>query len=179
MDIPKHNKVELPLSTTRRPVVDSVVSPVADLSLRQKLNQQAKKPDYKFPVLVYSVLILAILVGAYVLFTGPFSKLTQAVLPASASEATSVLYAYPLTIQADGSTQSKIDIFVSSDDLLPLANKKVTITTTAGMANPTTAMTDKMGHASYSLVMSEPGIATINFAVDDVPFSKQITIKGE
>lgn len=179
MDTPKHNKVELPLSTARRPVVNSVVPPVVDSSLRHKLNQQAKKPDYRFPILVYSILILAILVGAYVLFTGPFSKLTQAVVPTSASEATSVLYAYPLTIKADGSAQSKIDIFVSSDSSLPLANEKVTITTTTGTVNPSTAMTDKMGHASYTLVMSEQGVATISFSVNDVPFSKQITIKGE
>ena len=179
MDTPKHNKVELPVSAARRPVVISTVPPVVDSALRQKLNQQAKKPDYKFPILVYSILVLAILVGAYVLFTGPLSKLTQAVVPTSASEATSTLYAYPLTIKADGLTQSKIDIFVSSDSSLPLANKKVTATTTAGTLNPATAMTDKMGHASYTIVMSEPGVVTINFTVDDIPFSKQITVKGE
>lgn len=179
MDTPKHNKVELPLSAARRPVVRSVVSPIMDSSLRQKLNQASQKKDYRFPIFVYSILILAILVGAYVLFTGPLSKLTQAVVPASASEATSVLYAYPLTIKADGSTQSKIDIFISSENSAPLSSKKVTATTTLGTIAPTTVMTDKMGHASYTLVMLEPGIATINFSVDSIPFSKQITIKGE
>nr|MBP6994379.1 Ig-like domain-containing protein [Candidatus Woesebacteria bacterium] len=115
----------------------------------------------------------------YVLFTGPLSTFTHAVVPLSASDTESSIYAYPLTIQADGSSESKIDIFVSSDSSLPLADKKVDISTTMGSIAPTTAMTDKLGHVSYTLTMSEPGVATISFMVNGQQFSKQVTVQGE
>lgn len=176
MDSPKHNTVELPPSAPRRAVVPATAM---HPSLAQNLKRQSVKRDSKFPLMVYGVLVLAILMGGYVLFTGPLSTFTHAVVPLSASEANTTLYAYPLTIKADGKTQSKIDLFVASRDSLPVPNKPVIASSTVGTLSPTNAMTDTMGHVSYVLIMEEPGIATIQFTVDGVLLGKQITVQGE
>lgn len=176
MDSPKHNTIELPASAPRRPVV-----PMQTLNVlpAQNLRKQPTRRDSKFPLMVYGVLILAILVGGYVLFTGPLSTFTHAVVPLSASETNTTINAYPLTIKADGKTQSKIDLFVANSDSLPVPNKSVVASSTIGTLNPTNALTDKMGHVSYVLTMEEPGIATIQFTVDRVLLGKQITVQGE
>lgn len=178
MDTPKHNKVELPVSAVRQPTpVPSAAPSVAPISSQNPKKQRAT--DRKFSLFVYAILLLSALVGGYVLFTGPLSTFTHAVVPLSASEAESSIYAYPLSIRADGSSESKIDIFVSSNSSLPLAGKKVDISSTMGSIVPASAMTDKLGHVSYTLTMSEPGIATISFMVNGQQFAKQVTVQGE
>jgi len=178
MDPSKHtNTVEVPFTPKRGVVVREPIN--LKPSSAQAHKKQSEKQDNKFMVFVYVVLILAALMGGYILFTGPLSTLTHAVVPTAASEAMSTIYAYPLLIKADGVQESKIDIFVASSDSLPLANKQVTVNSTAGSMSPSTATTDEMGHVSYTLVLSEPTTAIITFSVNNIPFSKQITIKGE
>ena len=176
MDSSKHNTIELPASAPRRAVV-----PMQTLNVlpTQNLRKKAVKRDTRFPLLVYGVLILAVLMGGYVLFTGPLSTFTHAVVPLSVSEVNTTIYAYPLKIKADGRTQSKIDLFVANSDSLPVPNKIVVASSTIGTLSPTNALTNNMGHASYILTMEEPGIATIQFTVDSVLLGKQITVQGE
>lgn len=179
MDKPKHNLVDIPTSVPRRVVPVSPKAPLGPGTTFQGTRKQRSARDIKFPLFVYVALILAALVGGYVLFTGPLSTFTHAVVPIAASESASTMFAFPLTIQADGVSQSKIDIFVASKDSLPLQSKKVDVTTTLGSLDKNTATTDNMGHVTFLLTMSEPGISTINFSVDGVPFSRQITVEGE
>lgn len=176
MDSPKHNTIELPLAAPRR-----AVAPTQTMNLMpaQRLGKKPTRPDNKFTGMVYGVLILAILVGGYVVFTGPLSTFTHAVVPLSASETNTTMYAYPLTIKADGKTQSKIDLFVATSDSLPVPNKPVVASSTIGTLSSTNALTDRMGHVSYVLTMEEPGIATIQFIIDSVLLGKQITVQGE
>ena len=176
MDVSKHNRVELPSSIPRRPAM-----PVQSVGVTpsKSLTRQPPTIDRKFPIVVYIVLVLAILLGGYVLFTGPLSTFTHAVVPLSVSEANTTLYAYPLTIKADGKSRSKIDLFVANNDSLPIPNKQVVASATMGSLSPTNTLTDKMGHVSYTLTLNEPVLSTIQFTIDSVLLKKQITIQGE
>lgn len=179
MDKAKQNLVEIPLGSARRVPPVTVVNPGVASPIRKPAPPQAAKQDKNFAMLVYGVLIAAFVLGGYTIFTGPLAGISRAVLPAKASATSSMILGYPLTIPADGTTASTLDIFIADDSGTPLANRKVEISVTLGEVTPASAMTDQTGHASYKLTMSEPGISTINVTVDGTPLNKKLTIKGE
>lgn len=178
MDTANQNLVEVPLGRSRPVPPVTVVNPGVPSPIHKTTTNKIERDKY-FALLVYSVLVAAVLMGGYALFTGPLSGVSRAVLPARASASTSMILGYPLTITADGSTASTIDVFIADESGTPLTNRKVDVDVTLGEISPATAMTDQTGRVSYKLTMSEPGISTINVTVDGTPLNKKLTIKGD
>lgn len=136
-------------------------------------------PRSAFAYLVYAVLIVALVTGAYFLFTGPFAKVSRAVLPLGVSASSSSLFAWPLTIPADGTTPSKIDVYLASDQGVPLTNYGVQVSASLGSVQPERVTTDSNGHAVFHVTMSEPGTSTIVVIVNDKPIGKRLTVRAD
>ena len=178
MDTKTQNLVEVPLTRSRPAPPVTVVNPAVPSPIHKTVTREHTQ-DKNFALLVYSVLIVAVLVGGYALFTGPLSSVSRAVLPAKASATASMILGYPLTIPADGTTKSVLDVFIADDSGAPLANRKVDVSVTLGEIAPASATTDQNGHVSCHLTMTEPGISTVQVTVDGAPLNKKLTIKGE
>lgn len=113
-----------------------------------------------------------------VLFNRPLSNLIRAKEDTSPSSQNSLMFAWPIEIQADGKTSVKIDVFVRSESNKLVSNKEVRISSTLGQVQPISVLTDKNGKASFSLVSAQPGIAELTATIDNsTELSKKLTIK--
>lgn len=160
----------IPVSSINPPVVPTKLPPSS------RPSKSARRDI--FSLLVYAVLISAITVMGYFVLAGPLASVSRAVLPSRVSPAFSSLFAYPLTIPADGLSSSKVDVFLASDQGVPVVNQRVTLTSSQGAVRPEGAMTDSQGHAVFTFTMSDPGIATVEVSVNGTPIGKRLTIQG-
>lgn len=114
-----------------------------------------------------------------VLFRGQITQFTRAKEELSVSSKDSLLFAWPLTLSADGNSKSVITIFVRSSTSKPLSSKVTTLSTTLGTLSSATATTDKEGKATFALSSSISGTAEIKASVEGIPLDKGITVKFE
>jgi len=117
---------------------------------------------------------------SFVLFQGPIGRFTRATAQAgSVSADTSLVFAWPLTVKADGRAKSDITIFVRNTDGKGIAEKNVSISTTHGKLTPDTAISNNEGEVSATITADSPGIAKIEVIGDNISFSRSITVKFE
>jgi hypothetical protein len=114
-----------------------------------------------------------------VFFNQPISKFTRAKEDLNPSATNSLLFAYPLTVKADGKTASAISVFIRSENGLPSKNRRVTINSTLGILKETSLITDEEGKAATTLVSPTSGVAEITALFDAVPLAQKLTIKFE
>ena len=114
-----------------------------------------------------------------VFFNQPISKFTRAKEDLNPSATNSLLFAYPLSLKADGKASSSISIFIRSENGLPTKNKKVTINTTLGKLKQESLITDEQGKATTIITSSEPGIAEITALFDSILLAQKLTVKFE
>jgi len=114
-----------------------------------------------------------------VFFNQPISKFTRAKEDLNPSATNSLLFAYPLSLKADGKTKSSISVFIRSENGLPTKNRKVTINTTLGILKDNILTTDDEGKAATTLVSPTSGIAEITAQFDSIPLAQKLTIKFE
>lgn len=160
------------------PVLD-VKPPTPKNPTSPQNSQNTKTRDMYFRYFVAATSLALMIVVGYFILTGPFATAIRATVAPVPNESASLLFAYPLTIKADGIDKSTIDVLVADREGRPIPNKAVTVVTTMGALVPSNAPTDTSGHARFELTVEEPGIAEISLRVDSVAFAKRITVKGE
>lgn len=114
-----------------------------------------------------------------VVFNKPLSNFIRARETTTPSNENSLLFAWPLDSKADGVSEIKVDVFVRSETDKLVPNKEVRVSSTLGDVEPSSAITDKNGKASFTLVSSTPGTAELSATVDSVQLSKKLTVKFE
>lgn len=103
-----------------------------------------------------------------VVFSKPLSRFTRASSAVDPSAAKSIIVAWPLTLQANSSQESKIDVFVRSDSNAPVPNREVQVSATAGSITPSRATTDRTGKATFQFAPAgDRGLAEITAIVDN------------
>ena len=96
-----------------------------------------------------------------VLFNTQLSSITRAKEDFAPSAKTSLLFAFPLLVKADGTTVSTISVFVRSDKGMPVKSQKVQITTSVGNVSVSEVTTDDKGKATTTITSSNPGLSTV------------------
>lgn len=92
----------------------------------------------------------------------------------------SLIIAWPLSVNLKEPTEVKITVFIMNKNQVPLANKKVTLTSNMGKFRENDLMTDKLGKAEFYLLNDSPGIANIEAIVNDnIPLKNKVSIKFE
>lgn len=114
-----------------------------------------------------------------IFFNQPISKFTRAKEDVNPSASNSLLFAYPLSLKADGKTASTISIFIRSESGLPIKNRKVTVNSSLGILKEKSLNTDNQGKASTTLVSQSSGVAEITALYDSVPLTQKLSIKFE
>lgn len=126
-----------------------------------------------------TLLILAFLLfTGYVFFSGSLNVLTRASNTNNvASEQNSLIFAWPLTVPADGSTASEVTVFVRNVDGKGLEGHSVTLSSSIGTAAPQTGATDTDGKVVFQLTSVTPGVAEIDTTVDNKQLLRKITVE--
>ena len=126
-----------------------------------------------------TLFIIALLVfTGYVFFSGSFNVLTRAsVENITPSEQNSLIFAWPLSLAADGKSTSEVTVFVRNTDGKGLEGKQVTVTTSVGSFQAGSAVTDTDGKALFNVSSQSPGVAEINAMVDNKKLLRKITVE--
>lgn len=126
-----------------------------------------------------TLFVLAFLVfTGYVFFSGSFNVLTRAAVEnTNPSEQNSLIFAWPLSLPADGQSSSEVTVFVRNVDGKGLEGKQVTLTTSVGSFQAGSAVTDTDGKAIFNLTSSSPGVAEIDAMVDNKKLLRKITVE--
>ncbi|GAB4219606.1 MAG: hypothetical protein Fur009_6550 [Candidatus Microgenomates bacterium] len=125
-------------------------------------------------ILVFSLFL------SYVVFNKQIATFTRASEELVPSSQTSLIFAWPLNVKADGKSKVNINVFVRNNKNIPLPNKAVSLSTNLGNIESNNITTDKSGKASFNLVSNQSGIAQITAIVDNkIQLNQTVTIKFE
>lgn len=126
-------------------------------------------------VLFISFLIFAV----YIFFDGTPSTLIRASESTTPSVQTSLVFAWPLTVTADGVSESEITVYIRNKDNKGVAAKPVSIQTDLGVVKEKIVTSDSDGKAVFHLTSSEKGIAEIVSLVDNKKLLRKVSVKFE
>ncbi len=115
-----------------------------------------------------------------IFFNKPIAQFTRAKEDYAASAESSLLFAYPLLVKADGASKSSVNVFIRSTKGIPVKNQKVTVTTTLGTLSDTELTTDEQGKASTQLTSTQAGVASIEVLVGGITkLTQKLSVKFE
>lgn len=113
-----------------------------------------------------------------VFFNKPLAKFTRAKEDYLPSASNSLIFAYPLTVPADGKTESTVSVFIRSDKGMPVKEQKVVLTTSVGTVKEPDGTTDDQGKASFHISSTESGIANIEANVGgSLKLTQKLSVK--
>ncbi len=136
--------------------------------------------DKKFIGLVLVFLLAFSLFSTLMVFNKPLSRLTRAKEEFFPSSENSLIFAWPLSVKADGEKTTTINVFVRNNKNLPISNKKVSVLSNLGQIKEVQSLTDKYGKATFVLVSKNKGTATLKAIVDNqVELKTTVSIKFE
>ena len=118
--------------------------------------------DKKLGGLLIIFFLLFTVFASSILFNGQLSSITRAKEDFAPSGTTSLLFAYPLLVKADGTTKSTISIFVRSDKGMPVKDQKVVISASVGALSKSEVMTDEKGKATLTITSVNTGTSVIS-----------------
>ena len=136
--------------------------------------------DKKFVGLVTLFFLTFGIFSAVVVFNKPLTQMTRAKEDVVASATNSLIFAWPITVKADGKSMSTITVFARTSSDKPLANKSVTVTTTLGELKESAVTTDNQGKALFLLNSQEKGTAEVGAVINgDITLSSKVSVKFE
>lgn len=114
-----------------------------------------------------------------VVFSKPLSRFTRASSAVDPSASQSLIIAFPLSLTANSSEESKVDVFVRSQSNAPVAGRDVQIRTSLGTVSPSHATTDRTGKATFQFSPAgDKGVADLTAIVDNtLQISQKVTVQ--
>lgn len=139
--------------------------------------------DKKFVALMIFFFLSVTIFTSIVIFNQPLTQMTKATEELQPSAANSHIFAWPLTVKANGIDKSTVTIFGLNlkNNPISLVNKKVNLTTSLGNASelPLNEDKKKKGEAVFVISSNEVGIAELNASIDNVTIIRKVTVKFE
>lgn len=115
-----------------------------------------------------------------VFFNQPIARFTRAKEDYLPSTSNSLVFAYPLSVKADGQAASTINVFIRSDKGMPVKEQKVSLVSTLGSINEKEGTTDDQGKATFHLSSSQAGVASIEVMVGgSLKLTQKLSVKFE
>lgn len=113
-----------------------------------------------------------------IFFNKPLAQFTRAKEDYLPSASNSLIFAYPLSVPADGATESTVSVFIRSDKGMPVKEQKVTLMSSVGSIRETNVTTDDQGKASFHISSPTAGIANIEAYVGgSIKLSQKLSVK--
>lgn len=115
-----------------------------------------------------------------VFFNKPIAQFTRAKEDFLPSASNSLLFAFPLSVKADGKTQSTISVFVRSDKGMPVPDQKITLHISLGTVVESGGTTDAQGKATFHIYSDKPGITQIVTMIGgSLQIAQKLSVKFE
>lgn len=112
------------------------------------------------------------------IFKIPIFSFTQAANDnRSADISTSLIFAWPLELKADGEGRSEITVFVRDNNGRGIPEKEVSVTSSVGDVQANQAITDSQGKAVFYLTSTSIGVAQIEAFVDNRKLQKTVSVQ--
>ena len=129
-------------------------------------------------VLIFFI-AFTVFVSSFVL-RQPISQVTRAAVEDKTVSANdSLIFAWPLTVRANGTDESIVTIFVRNVATDGLTGKPVTLTSSLGKVSESVVITNNDGKAIFHLSSQAKGLAEIEVMVDNIKIPKPISISFE
>lgn len=109
----------------------------------------------------------------------PITSLIKAKEEIQPSRENSIILAWPLSLKADGKSDTTISVFIRSAQNSPVHNKVVHLNTSLGQITENDIKTNEEGTAAFHLVSNSPGVAEIEAVLDNTPATYKISVKFE
>lgn len=135
--------------------------------------------DKKLVSLMAIFFLSFVVFASVIVFNKPLSRLIRASQEVSASASNSLVFAWPLTVKADGQTESLITVFLRNEKNYPVPSKPVAISTSLGQLRENQAVSGKDGKAEFHLTSSTPGLAQISVSSGSINLTQKISVKFE
>jgi hypothetical protein len=135
--------------------------------------------DKRFLSLFFLFLLFFVIFASLVVFNKPLTRLIRAneEYNTISTENSSIL-AWPMTVKADGRSESAIRVFLSSEAGPPITNKLVSLKSTLGVIKEGSldkAIEDKH-YYEFHLVSPNEGVATVEAMVDGVSLIHKVSV---
>lgn len=125
-------------------------------------------------------ILVSLVVTGYIFFSGSFNINTRASNTNNTPSAQdSLIFAWPLTVAADGTSTSEVTIFIRNASGKGLDGKIVKLSSSLGNLDQEEATTDEEGKAIFSLASNTQGVAELSAMVDNESLLRKITVKFE
>ena len=122
--------------------------------------------DKKLGGLLVVFFLLFTIFASSIIFTKQLSSFTRAKEDYTPSVKTSLLFAFPLLVKADGTTKSTISVFIRSDKGMPVKDRRVVLSATVGQLSTSEVTTDDKGKATATLTSTSTGSSVISAMID-------------
>lgn len=133
--------------------------------------------DKKLLSLVILFITTFIFFIAVLFFNEPLSKLTRAREETSPSADKSLIFAWPLSVKADGVEVSDVNVFIRNNDNKLISNQKVELRSSLGEIKNINTLSDANGKTTFKLSSLTLGSAEITAVVEGIKLSNKLTIK--
>lgn len=133
--------------------------------------------DKKLLSLVVLFITTFIFFIAVLFFNEPLSKLTRAREETFPSADKSLIFAWPLSVKADGVEVSDVNVFIRNNDNKLISNQKVELRSSLGEIKNINTLSDANGKTTFKLSSLTPGSAEITAVVEGIKLSNKLTIK--
>lgn len=121
--------------------------------------------DKKLTALLFIFFLLFTVFASSLLFNKSLVSFTRAKEDFAPSAKSSLLFAFPLLLKADGTSKSTIRVFIRSEKGMPVKDQKVLLTASLGQLDVTEVTTDEKGKATVTLTSTTPGTSTVGAVI--------------
>ncbi|MBF0208999.1 MAG: Ig-like domain-containing protein [Oligoflexia bacterium] len=136
--------------------------------------------DKKLGGLLAVFFLLFTVFASSIVFNGQLSSITRAKEDFVPSATSSLLFAYPLLLKADGTSKSAVSVFIRSDKGMPVKAQKVSLTSSLGQFDVAEVTTDDKGKATANLSAANPGVAKIEALIGgSLKMTQQLSVTFE
>ncbi len=132
--------------------------------------------DTRLNIIFILFLLLFGVIVALVFFDNPIKTITQAGQNTVAINK-SLILASKLEAIADNQDFVEITVFARNNESTSLQNKTITLTTTHGLLNQPSGITDRYGKVVFLLTANAPGEAEIATSIEGQPLNQPLVIK--
>lgn len=119
------------------------------------------------------------LFAGYVFFTGPINRITRAAEDTEPSLQQSLIFAWPLNVEANGNAETEVTVFIRNNDNKALEEQLVKIASSLGTVEEGQVLTDADGKATFHISSDAVGVAEIEAFVDNRRLLRNITVQFE
>ena len=133
--------------------------------------------DKKLLSLVVLFIATFIFFIAILFFNEPLSKLTRAREATFPSADKSLIFAWPLSVKADGVDEAEVNVFIRNDNNKLISNQSVELRSSLGDVKNIITISDINGKTTFKITSKVAGSTDLSAVVEGIKLTNKLTVK--